>query len=41
MYGLIKKLLADVPRNNILYINFENENLTVLFDEEFLYSSGT
>jgi hypothetical protein len=28
MYDLIKKLLTDVPKNNILYINFENENLT-------------
>ena len=30
MYDLIKRLLKDVPRCNIIYLNFENEYLTGL-----------
>ena len=28
MYDLIRKLIRDIPKNNILYVNFENEYLT-------------
>ena len=28
MYDLIRKLIKDIPKNNILYVNFENEYLT-------------